>query len=102
MFAYFFWDPDRNFFVIPYINHPVTWYGFLFATGFLISYFMIRRMFTEFLTLPSKTKEESALEAIHLTDRLSILTVIGVVFGARLGHIFFMIGPITAAIPKIL
>ena len=89
MLAYLVWDPDRNFFVIPYLNHPITWYGFLFATGFFIGYFIVRKMFTQLLTLPFKPEEESELEAIHLTDRLAILIVVGAILGARLGHVFF-------------
>lgn len=83
------WDPNRNFFVFPYINHPVTWYGLLFAFGFLVGYFLMRKIFTAFLAGPSQATAETKLEAIRLTDRLAVLVVLGTVIGARLGHVFF-------------
>lgn len=89
MFAEIVWDPDRNLFVVPYVNHPVTWYGFLFAIGFLVGFFLIRKMFTEFLDNPNRPTSETRLEAVQLTDRLAILVGFGAILGARLGHVFF-------------
>ena len=89
LLAEFFWDPNRNFFVVPYINHPVTWYGFLFAMGFLVGYFLIRKIFADFLANPSQPIAESKLQAIQLTDRLAVFVILGTVIGARLGHVFF-------------
>lgn len=83
------WNPDRNIFVIPYVDHPVTWYGFLFATGFFVGFFLIRKMFAAFVQDPSKSEAAVQLEAVSLTDRLAVLVVIGGVLGARLGHVFF-------------
>ncbi len=80
-FANLLWDPDRIFFVVPYINHPVTWYGLLFASGFLVGYFLVRKIFTRFLDDP--------LAAVKLTDRLAMLVILGTIIGARLGHVFF-------------
>ncbi len=89
--ASFVWDPDRNIFIIPYINHPVTWYGFLFALGFFISFFLIRRIFTEYLG--------DQKEASKLTDRLAFLVVVCAIIGARLGHVFFYDWPYYKAHP---
>lgn len=88
-FGNLIWDPDRNFFVIPYIHHPVTWYGLLFALGFLVGYFLIRKIFTNFLTIDGLSLPEARLEAVKLTDRLSMLVILGTIIGARLGHVFF-------------
>jgi phosphatidylglycerol---prolipoprotein diacylglyceryl transferase len=83
------WNPNRNIFVIPYLNHPVTWYGFLFACAFLVGFFLIRHMFTAFLRDPYKEESATRLEAIQLTDRLTTLVVLGGLIGARFGHVFF-------------
>lgn len=88
-FAFFVWDPDRNLFVIRGINHPVTWYGLLFATGFLGGYFLARTLFFHTL-LQQGIKEDKAKKiATHLTDRLTLFVIIGTLIGARLGHVFF-------------
>lgn len=87
--AYLFWDPDKNFFVVPYVNHPVTWYGFLFASSFFLGYFIVRKMFSEMLLLSLKSKDESDVEASRLTDQLALFVTIGGIVGARLGHVLF-------------
>ncbi len=58
---------------------PLTlrWYGLLFALGFLIGLFMVRRMFLA----------EKAPEA--WLDKCFLYVVGGAVIGARLGHVFF-------------
>lgn len=88
--ATFTWDPDRNFFVIPYLDHPVTWYGVLFAAGFLVGYLLVRKMFMYFLSpSPSLGSAEIELASIKLTDRLALFVITGTIIGARLGHVFF-------------
>lgn len=83
------WDPDRNFFVIPYIKHPVTWYGLLFAFGFIVGYFLMRSIFAKLLADGAKSTAEIKLSAVNLTDRLAFLVVILTIVGSRLGHVFF-------------
>lgn len=39
--AWLFWDPPREAFTIPYFNLIVVWYGIIFASGFVTSYFLI-------------------------------------------------------------
>lgn len=58
---------------------PLTlrWYGLLFALGFLLGLFMVRRMFLA----------ENAPEA--WLDKCFIYVVAGAVLGARFGHVFF-------------
>lgn len=43
--AWLYWNPPRNLFIIPYLNHPVTIYGVCFVTGFIIGYFLLAAMF---------------------------------------------------------
>ncbi|MBM3207467.1 MAG: prolipoprotein diacylglyceryl transferase [Chlamydiae bacterium] len=51
MFAYFYWDPNRFMFDvnIPILDRPILWYGFLFALGFFIGYFICRRLLVWYL-----------------------------------------------------
>ena len=58
---------------------PITlrWYGLLFASGFLIGLFIVRKMF-----LAERAPEE-------WLDSAFVYIVSGAVLGARLGHVFF-------------
>lgn len=58
---------------------PITlrWYGLLFALGFLLGLFMVKKMF-----VAEKAPEE-------WLDKAFIYVVVGAVVGARLGHVFF-------------
>lgn len=58
---------------------PITlrWYGLLFALGFLIGLYIVKRMF----------EAENAPE--EWLDKAFIYVVVGAVVGARLGHVFF-------------
>lgn len=87
--GFFVWDPDRNFFVIPILEHPVTWYGFLFAFGFLVGYFLVRRLFEGALSGSNFSSKELKTESTRLADRLTFLVIVGTIIGARLGHVFF-------------
>lgn len=44
------WDPSSNLFIVPYLNLPVTWYGFLFALGFWIGFHIFAYMYKRFLS----------------------------------------------------
>ena len=58
---------------------PVTvrWYGLLFASTFFFGYIIMKKIFD---------REQVSIETL---DMLSIYMLIGVVLGARLGHVFF-------------
>jgi prolipoprotein diacylglyceryl transferase len=72
---YITWDVSPELFRLG----PVTprWYGLLFASGFLIGLFIVRRMF----------REENVPE--EWLDKAFMYVVLGAVIGARLGHVFF-------------
>lgn len=61
------------------IGEPIQirWYGVLFATGFMLGYQIVKRMF----------KKEGVSEA--LLDKFLIWTLVATIIGARLGHVFF-------------
>ncbi|MBX2967567.1 MAG: prolipoprotein diacylglyceryl transferase [Cyclobacteriaceae bacterium] len=77
MLTYIIWDIDPDIFTIPIINHPVRWYGLLFALSFLIGqqimYFIYK-------------KEGRPVKEV---DTLTIYMIVATIVGARLGHVFF-------------
>lgn len=91
--AWLFWDPPREAFTIPYFDIAVAWYGILFATGFVVGYFILipilRKMFAETTkTYPRDGIDVNAL-ASSFADKITWYIVIGTVVGARLGHVLF-------------
>jgi phosphatidylglycerol:prolipoprotein diacylglycerol transferase len=75
------WNPNPEIFSHHFESIDFTfrmvWYGPLFATGFVLGYYLLRSIFRK------EGVEESAL------DKVLIYTVIGTVVGARFGHILF-------------
>jgi len=80
MLAYFFWDPPRQAFTIPYIDLEIYWYSLFFAFGFFLSYVVLLRLVQR--TSPKK-------QATHYVDKLTWYLFFGMLIGARLGHVFF-------------
>jgi phosphatidylglycerol---prolipoprotein diacylglyceryl transferase len=89
MLSHFVWDPDRVFFVVPYLNHPVMWYGLLFAIGFVGGYFVARSILKGFFVTEGWPVVEAETTALRLVDQGIVYIVIGALLGARLGHVFF-------------
>ncbi|MEQ9305112.1 MAG: prolipoprotein diacylglyceryl transferase, partial [Marinoscillum sp.] len=71
------WSPDPNILVIPGIDHPVRWYGLLFAGGFIVSQ---QIMFWVF-------RQEGRAEKD--VEKLTVYMVVATIVGARLGHCLF-------------
>ncbi len=69
------WNVDPEIFSIG--NLSVRWYGLLFASGFLIGYYIGERMF----------KWEKISQ--KWLDSLFMYLIIATIIGARLGHVFF-------------
>jgi phosphatidylglycerol---prolipoprotein diacylglyceryl transferase len=84
IFASVTWDIAPALFTIKIASFelPITWYGLLFALGFLIGQKVISYIF----------KVEGKLEKD--VDSLTIYAVIGTVVGARMGHYFFYEWPL--------
>lgn len=75
--SYLIWSPDPDMFVIPIANHPVRWYGLLFALGFIISQ---QIMFYIYKTEGRPEKD---------VEKLTVYMVVATILGARLGHCLF-------------
>ncbi len=72
---YINWNVDPEIFSIG--NVAIRWYGLLFASAFIISYVILKKIFI---------KENVSIE---LLDKLSMYIAIGTILGARLGHCLF-------------
>lgn len=75
MLAYIHWDASPEIVSIG----PLTlrWYGLLFALGFLVGLYLVKKAFEE------ENRPEEWL------DKVFIYIVVGAVVGARLGHVIF-------------
>lgn len=89
--AWLYWDPNRDLFTLPIIHRPVGWYGLLFVTGIIFSYWIVRSIIQTLLQERHQFKKEENVKSLasSLTDRLTWFVVIGIILGARLGHVFF-------------
>ncbi len=72
---YITWNVDPEIFNLGPFS--IRWYGLLFATGFLIGYYIVERMF----------KYEN--ENLKWLDSLFVYLIVATIIGARLGHVFF-------------
>lgn len=77
LFDMIIWSPSPEMFVIPGVDHPVRWYGLLFALGFILAQQVMYWIF--------KTEGKSQKNV----DQLTMYLVVAVVVGARLGHCLF-------------
>ncbi len=82
-FAYFYWDPSPEIFHfnLPLLGRPLLWYGFFFAVGFLLGYWVLLKVLREDEGLRSKAK--------FLAEKLTFYVVVGTVIGARIGDVLF-------------
>lgn len=71
------WSADPDLFVIPKLDHPIRWYGVLFAIGFILGQMIFQHIYKV---------EKKPLKDLEL---LLLYVVAGTVLGARLGHCLF-------------
>lgn len=71
------WSPDPSIFVIPGLDHPVRWYGLLFAGGFILSQQVLSVIYKK------EGRPEKDIE------KLTVYMVVATIVGARLGHCLF-------------
>jgi phosphatidylglycerol:prolipoprotein diacylglycerol transferase len=81
--SYFYWDPSPAMFdvAIPFLGRPILWYGFFFAFGFFVGYWILRYVLIDALSDPKKTRV--------VADRMILYVILGAVIGARLGDVLF-------------
>lgn len=95
MLGFIYWNPKREAFTIPFINHPIVWYGVFFALGFAVGYYIFLRLLERYLShFPKYTKELSKKQmARKLGERFAVYVIVATVIGARLGHFLFYENP---------
>lgn len=87
MLSYFYWDPSPEMlpFDLPFLGRPVLWYGFLFALGFFLGYFvlvqLIKRVLNEMKLIHVKAQE--------IAEKITLYVALGALIGARLGDVLF-------------
>lgn len=79
--ATLFWDPPREAFVIPYLDLPIYWYSLFFAFGFLVGYWIVFKLVRPYFATKALCHQ--------FIDSLAWYIFIGMLVGARLGHVFF-------------
>lgn len=77
MLLYIHWNPSPEIFTIPIINWPVRWYGLMWALSFILSHFILSKVY----------KAEG--RKIEDLDNLTLYVMLGTIIGARLGHCLF-------------
>ena len=75
IFDYIVWNVDPEIFHIG--NISIRWYGLLFASAFLVSYYIFAKFYKE------------AGIPIEKLDKLTFYVAIGTILGARFGHVCF-------------
>ena len=89
MIGYFVWNPPREAFIIPSIDLPVFWYSLWFALGFYGAV-VIARSLVRSRAVAIVGKDHVDVMAIdHYIERLALYVFLGMIIGARLGHILF-------------
>jgi len=82
--AFIVWDPSKTAFTLPFIEHPVAWYGILFVIGFALGYLV-----EQFILARTLSVSPFSDTTISLADRLLWSVIFGTIVGARLGHVLF-------------
>jgi len=70
MLAHLYWDPDPVAFYIPFINHPVVWYGVCFAFAFFVGYYLLQFFLQRFLCFYPEITEADLLDPTLKLDEL--------------------------------
>ncbi|MGE5195875.1 MAG: prolipoprotein diacylglyceryl transferase [Anaerolineae bacterium] len=85
------WDPSPEMFSfdIPFLGRPILWYGFFFALGFFLGFWVFLYFLKEaFRTHASKKKKEIS-QPRTIAERLLLYILCGTIIGARLGDVIF-------------
>lgn len=74
-FLSFTWNPDSILFQLGFVQ--IRYYNLLWITAFFLGWFLMKRIFQH---------ENKSLEKL---DSLFVYTLVSIMLGARLGHVFF-------------
>ena len=89
MLGYFVWNWPREAFTLPYFNLPIYWYSLWFAAGFYGAV-LIARSLVVGRAIVLVGKEQVNIPSIdRYIERLALYVFVGMIVGARLGHVLF-------------
>ncbi len=71
--AWIYWNPPRHLFKLPYLDHPITYYGLFFVAGFIISYFIVAYLFQQKLNKINVIRAQDIQNWPVLIDRLQAI-----------------------------
>ncbi len=71
------WSPNPDIFRIPFLDHPVRWYGLMFAAAFIIGQQIMYYIYKQ----EGNDRKE--------VDKLTVYVIVATIVGARLGHCIF-------------
>ena len=77
LLTYIIWDMDPDIFIIPFLNHPVRWYGLSWALGLFLGQQVMFYIYK---------KEGRSMKEV---ESLTIYMILAAMIGARLGHVLF-------------
>jgi prolipoprotein diacylglyceryl transferase len=86
--SFLFWDPSREMFPfqIPFLGRSILWYGFFFALGFFLGYWVLRALLKSCFQGPAK---QVHAKVVSFSERMTLWVIIGAVVGARIGDLLF-------------
>ncbi len=67
-----FWDPNPNLFIIPYLDHPLRWYGLLFMGGMVAGFFILYLLLKEKLQNIPQLQERDIASWVELRKGLAL------------------------------
>ncbi|CCB91450.1 prolipoprotein diacylglyceryl transferase [Waddlia chondrophila 2032/99] len=68
--AWLHWNPPRFIFTLPFIHHPIAWYGVCFAIGFILGFFIILPMIRQKLSQTEKISPRDIASWPHVVQSL--------------------------------
>lgn len=91
--SFIVWDPAREMFPfnLPLLGRPILWYGFFFALGFFIGYWILRFLLDHSRPLlQTQDQAKSFKEKVgFISEKITLYVIAGTIIGARLGDLFF-------------
>lgn len=78
-------------FPIPFLNRPILWYGFFFALGFFLAYWVLLFLLKKYFHASNKNLSPAVVHqrATKMAEKLTLYVMIGAIVGARLGDVLF-------------
>lgn len=89
MIGYFFWNPESIAFTIPYLDLTIYWYSLFFAFGVYGAVLIIRSLILSRAIFLEGHQTAVWPVVDRFVEKLTTYCFIGLIVGARLGHILF-------------